>query len=362
MKILITGACGFAGRHLTEYLLSGYEFQMKALPEHSNSAGVITSITGVDNSACPGPSFNTENTFNSLENNPDGLQNTITGSQISAGKRIDFISADLRDSEKMEGIIKDIMPDRIYNLAAQASVGNSWKEPVKTFEINVLAGINLLEAVRKYCPRCRVLFACTAEEYAPLKNNADIAILEDFAIGPCNPYAISKAAIDFFASTYQEAYDLPIYISRSFNHIGPGQSERFVTADFAKQIAEIESKKKAPEISVGNLAVFRDFLDVRDAVRAYCFIIEKGESGEPYNVCSGIKISISDILEMMISLSKVKDIKITVDSSKLRPVDLKSVYGDNTKIKNHTGWKPAYNIKQTLADTLDWWRERSKSN
>ncbi|OQA20811.1 MAG: GDP-6-deoxy-D-mannose reductase [Actinobacteria bacterium ADurb.Bin346] len=347
MKVLITGACGFAGRHLIDYLLGSSSSPDKKVEKDKCLPRKMPLISAEDITAAD----ITDYSFN------NGC------SAASAGKmeRVNFIKADISIKKVVREIIKKIKPDRIYHLAGQPSVGYSWKDPVKTFEVNVIAGIQLLEAARSYSPDCRILIACTAEEYAPVKNDGDTAITENFHIGPSNPYAISKAAIDFFAATYQKAYGMPVFISRSFNHIGPGQSENFVTADFAKQIAEIEAGHKKPEVFTGNLEAYRDFLDVRDAVRAYCFITEYGKPGEPYNVCSGIKTRISDMLDMMISLSKVGKIKITVDKKKLRPVDVKSIYGDNTRIKNHTGWKPEYNIKHTLKDTLDWWRERSRS-
>lgn len=348
MKILITGACGFAGRHLIKYLHNGFYKLLCGADDSKAGNSKLPEITSVDISD-----------YKPIGNLKAGCTEDAGSSGILKG--IDFIRADISEDGVIGEIVRKIKPDRIYHLAGQPSVGYSWKEPVKTFEINVIAGIKLLEAVKIHCPGCRILVACTAEEYAPVFGDEDSAIREDFPINPSNPYAISKAAIDFFASTYQKAYGMQVFVSRSFNHIGPGQSESFVTADFAKQIAEIEAGRRPAEIFTGNLDTYRDFLDVRDAVRAYCYITEYGRAGEPYNVCSGKKIRISEILEIMLSLSSTGNIKITVDEKKLRPVDIKSVYGSNSKIKEHTGWEPKYNIKDTLKDTLDWWRERSKS-
>ena len=348
MKILITGACGFAGRHLIKYLHNGFYKLLCGADDDKAGNSKLPQITSVDISD-----------YKSIENLKAGCMENAESSGILKG--IDFIRADISEDGVIQEIVSKIKPDRIYHLAGQPSVGYSWKEPVKTFEINVIAGIKLFEAAKMHCPGCRILVACTAEEYAPVFGDADSAIREDFPVNPSNPYAISKAAIDFFASTYQKAYGMQVFVSRSFNHIGPGQSESFVTADFAKQIAEIEAGRRPAEIFTGNLDTYRDFLDVRDAVRAYCYITEYGRAGEPYNVCSGKKIRISEILEIMLSLSSAGNIKITVDEKKLRPVDIKSIYGSNSKIKEHTGWEPKYNIKDTLKDTLDWWRERSKS-
>ncbi|MCL5069905.1 MAG: GDP-mannose 4,6-dehydratase, partial [Actinobacteria bacterium] len=261
--------------------------------------------------------------------------------------------------EKVESLIKDFNPDRIFHLAAQSSVDFSWENPRETFEVNVFSGINVLESVKKHCGgRCKILVACTAEEYGDSNYNEE-GIKEDQKIYPLNPYAISKAALDFFCTTYQKVFKVPVFITRSFNHTGPGQSERFVISDFAKQIAEIEKRGRDPVVFVGNLNVYRDFLDVRDVVKAYTSILNKGKFDGVYNVCSGRKSKISDLLEILISYSTVPGIEIRQNKNKLRPIDSEIIFGNNTKLVSHTNWKPEYNIEQSLLDTLNWWRERS---
>jgi GDP-4-dehydro-6-deoxy-D-mannose reductase len=146
--------------------------------------------------------------------------------------------------------------------------------------------------------------------------------------------------------------------SRSFNHTGPGQSDRFVASDFSKQIAEIEKGIREPALFVGNIDVYRDFLDVRDVINAYKHILERGRPGEVYNVCSGVKTKISDILDLLLSYSSEREIKVVEDKNKLRPIDMKSFYGNNKKLRLDTGWKPNYNIKASLLDTLNWWRKK----
>lgn len=339
MQILITGIAGFVGKHLLASIATrnnAYSLSSKGI----NDSGGIHRILGID-----------------LK-----MGDTIIKDLKNIFRKIDLFEINLKDKEKIEKIVEKFKPDQIYHLAAQSSVSYSWKNPVETFESNVFGGINIFEAVKKYCPSCKVLVSCTAEEYAECQNNKDKAIKENFRIHPSNPYAISKAALDFFATTYQRVNKLPIYVSRSFNHAGPGQSERFVISDFAKQIAEIEKGLKKPAILVGNIGVYRDFLDVRDVVEAYCAILEKGRAGEVYNVCSGIKRKISDILDIIISLSSIRNIEIKVVKNKFRPIDVSSIYGDNSKLRLHTGWKPRYDIKESLKDTLKWWRERSLVN
>lgn len=323
LKIMITGIGGFVGKHLISYL-TGEE------GKDGNHE-----ILGID--------------LNLNDFNSDDYK--------KYDRKIELEEIDLTDREKVFSAIKKFKPDQIYHLAAQSSVSYSWENPIETFRVNVFGGINILEALKTFCPRCRILMVCTAEEYGEAKSE-DKAIDENFKIYPQNPYAISKSALDFFSSVYSDAYGLPVFISRSFNHIGPGQSERFVVSDFAKQIILIDKGMQEPVIMVGNIESYRDFLDVRDAVRAYSYIINMGNEGEAYNVCSGKKTKIADLLDILISLSKSQDIRVKIDRNKFRAIDVKVIYGDNGKLKAHTGWYPEYSIKKSLEDTLDYWKKK----
>ncbi len=316
MKILITGVAGFVGRHLCSYLAG----------DDNNK------IIGVDHD------------FKDF--NPDNY-----------GQKVELEKVGLTDRQKVFNVIKKFKPDQVYHLAAQSSVSHSWENPVETFRINVFGSINILEGMRNFCHNCRILVVCTAEEYGETEGE-DRAIDENYMIYPQNPYAISKSALDFFSSVYFKAYGLPVFISRSFNHIGPGQSEKFVASDFARQIALIEKGDRPPVIKVGNIDVYRDFLDVRDAVKAYYYIVNKGTCGQVYNVCSGEKRKISDILDILISMSKIKEIRVEIDRIKFRAIDVKIIYGNNNKLKTHTGWTRDYSIKESLEDTLYYWRQK----
>ena len=366
MKTLITGVCGFAGQHLLKFLIDDKRSRgsddsdagRRAAQDSPDSQGAKEHLLGIDirqSGAKDTGIFPGSNRF---------LLDTLKSAsrQDKVRFKFEYLQADLTERKRVEEVIGFFKPDRIYHLAGQASVKYSWENPVETFQTNVFGGIYLLEALKKYCPDCKILIVCTAEEYGEVENGNAEAIREEFNINPSNPYAISKASLDFFASTYQKVNNLNIYISRSFNHSGPGQSDSFVTSDFARQIAEIEKGLRQPIMHVGNIDVYRDFLDVRDVVRAYEFIIQKGRPGQAYNVCSGKKRKISEILDILLALSTQKNISVKVDALKLRPIDLKVIYGDNSKLKKETGWKPVIDINRSLADILNWWRERSVQN
>jgi GDP-4-dehydro-6-deoxy-D-mannose reductase len=360
LKTLITGACGFVGQHLLKFLIDnkcsqGIDGSAAGLQEGQDGQ---EHLFGIDIRQSGAEDINIFPGSNQLL--LDTLKSAVLQDKVNF--KFEYIQADLTDRKRVDEVINFFKPDRIYHLAAQASVKYSWANPVETFQTNVFGGIYLMEALKKYCPDCKMLIACTAEEYGEVENGNTDAIREEFKINPSNPYAISKASLDFFASIYQKVNNLNIYISRSFNHTGPGQSDNFVTSDFARQIAEIETGLRQPVMHVGNTDVYRDFLDVRDVVRAYECITQRGRPGQAYNVCSGKKRKISDILDALLALSTKKNISVKVDDKKLRPLDLKVIYGDNSKLKEETGWESVIDINRSLIDILNWWRERSTQN
>jgi len=314
LRILITGLSGFAGNHLIEYL--------------SREENHI--FFGIDLEKC-------------------SKKLGIGTSQLMEEK------ADLTDGAIADNMIERFKPDQVYHLAAQSSVKRSWEDPIGTFRSNVFGGINLLESIRKRKPGAGILVICTAEEYGRIKSSR--AIKESDKIYPKNPYAVSKSAMDFISTMYHGAYGLNIMVARSFNHIGPGQSEGFVCSDFARQIALIEAGTQKPVIYVGNLDSSRDFLDVRDVVRAYWHIMNRGKPGEVYNVCSGKAVKIAALLDILISLSTASNIEIRIDKNKFRPIDIEKIFGDNNKLISETGWQPEHMLEESLKDTLNWWRK-----
>lgn len=314
MKALIIGGAGFVGGHLIEYL---------------SSLGTVEV-------------FATK------------LQNEKIGSQyIDNEKAIDL---DITNLEEVSEILFDIRPDYIFQLAAQSSISLSWKSPALTYNINIIGTLNILEAIRKLKYNPRILLIGSAEEYGEIRLEG-LPITEELPIKPCNPYAVSKAAQEMTARMYVECYSSDIVMVRAFNHIGPGQSPTFVISDFAKQIAEIEKGARDPILHVGNIDIKRDFSDVRDIVKGYWLLMQRGEKGEVYNIGSGKSYEIRDLLNTLIQISCI-DVEIFFDSSKFRPNDIPDLKADIKKIETHTGWRPSIDIRTSLIDVLNYWRNK----
>ena len=313
MKALITGINGFVGEYLSDFLIS-------------NQIDVYGTV----------------------------LSEEVSIENISDNK---IFKMDLLDKNEVNKIIAEINPDYIFHLAGQSSVALSWKKPDLTINVNVIGTINLLEAVKLYSNKSRVLIIGSSDQYG-IVNPEQCPISENTPMNPQSPYATSKKTQEEIAIQYFKAFKIDTIIVRAFNHIGPKQNKGFVIADFASQIAEIEKEKKAAIIKVGNLDAKRDFTDVRDVVRAYYLVMTNGKPGEIYNVGSGITYKIKEILDKLLSLAKVS-IYIEKDNDKMRPSDVPLIQCDNSKISTECGWTLQYPIDQTLIDTLNYWRRCS---
>ena len=304
MKSLIIGAAGFVGEYLINELLS----------------------------------FNDEVYATKLANE-----------NIKASSNVKIYDLDILNENNIKEVLEEIKPDCIYHLAAQSSVALSWKKPKLTAEINIIGSINLLEAVRMYLPNTKVLLVGSSEEYGKIDYSKRVD--ENIKSNPQNIYAITKMTVEQIGKIYANAYNLNIYMTRAFNHIGPNQSRQFVVADFCNQVVDIEKGIQEPVIRVGNLKSKRDFTDVRDIVKAYRIIMEKGQNGEVYNVGSGNSMSIEEILNMILNNSK-KEIKVEIDSARFRPIDVEKIEADITKI-NSLGWNRTYKLEDTIKDILN---------
>lgn len=315
MRVLITGAGGFVGNHLAAHL---------------SQAVANVQLFGAT-------------LFKSETIHP----------AISDNRLID-----LKDYAQVRDLLADCRPDAVYHLAAQAFVPRSFEAPWETLENNILSQLNITRACLELNLRPRILIVSSAEIYGQVSAD-QLPLDENCAIRPTNPYSVSKVAQDMLGLQYHLSHGLPIMRARPFNHIGPGQNGRFVAPAFAMQIANIEEGRRRAVIKVGNLTAKRDFTDVRDIVRAYRLIIEKGRPGEAYNVASGMAYSIRRLLDILLGLSEI-DIEVQVDPARLRPVDVPEIRGDSAKLRRDTGWKPSLTFEETLKDVLADCRRREQ--
>ena len=315
VKALITGINGFAGSHLAEYLLSqGVKVYGILRPRRS----IIDCLKAVV--AC--------------------------------------YEVDLTEAPQVAKAIKEIGPDLIFHLAAQAAVSRSWEDPEGTLTNNIIGQLNVLQAVISAGIDSRILIVGSKEEYGML-HPEDLPVREETPLRPTNPYGVSKVAQDFMGYQYFASHGLRCVRVRPFNHIGPRQGDEFAIPAFAKQVAEAEVGLRQPVIRVGNLDVKRDFTDVRDVARAYHLALLHGEPGEVYNIGSGSMSSLESALDFFLSESKV-GLSVEQDPNRLRPGEVIECVCDYSKLKAKTGWQPEIPLRQTLEDVLLYWRERVK--
>lgn len=277
----------------------------------------------------------------------------VVGLDIQPGEGA--VQADLLDPEEIKAAISQVQPDAVFHLAGQADVARSWQIPQKTMEINVIAAVNLMEAVRAFNPSARMVLVGSSDQYGNL-GEAGRLVSEDLATHPQTPYAVSKMAQEEMARVYVRAYGMNICMTRSFNHGGAGQRLGFLIPDFASGIMKVE-RGEAKSLKVGNLTSRRDFTHVKDVARAYRLIGEKGKPGEVYNVGSGVTWSAQEILDKLCAMA-VCPIPVEQDPARMRPSDTPVICCDHTKLTTDTGWQPQIPLEDILSDTLREWRER----
>lgn len=268
-------------------------------------------------------------------------------------RHVTTVECDMTKSSDVRRMLKQVRPDFVYHLAAQSHVPTAWKKPEATFKINITGTLNLLQSINKLGLQPRILSVGSAEEYGDV-GAEDLPLDEKAPLRPMNPYATSKVAQDFLSYQYAKAPGLDVVRVRSFSHTGPGQSTAFVCPHFAWQVARIMLGIQEPVIKVGNLKPRRDFLDVRDVVRAYHLALQKGRQGGVYNIASGKARSIQSILSMLLRYGQ-RDVRIERDDSLYRPADVLEVRGNASKFRRSTGWRPLISFEKTLHDILDYW-------
>ncbi|MFA5880297.1 MAG: GDP-mannose 4,6-dehydratase [Candidatus Margulisiibacteriota bacterium] len=320
MKILITGITGFVGSHLAEYCLT-----------------------------IPGAEVYGTIMFHHLGDELERIEHIKS--------KVELLECDLTNRIAVDRVLQKIKPDKIFHLAAQSFVKVSWDSPEETIFTNIMAELNIFESCRSLGINPIIQIAGSSEEYGLVLEN-EVPIKETNPLRPLSPYAVSKIGQEMLAYQYYKSYGLKTILTRAFNHEGPGRGEHFVTSTFAKQIAQIEKGKQEPIVKVGNLSTQRDYTDARDMVKAYWLATEKCEFGKPYNICSGKAWKIEKVLEFLLSLSTMKDIKTEQDPERMRPSDVQILLGDCSEFKKATGWEPEITFEKTLEDLLNYWRRK----
>ena len=280
----------------------------------------------------------------------------LTAHLVDSGDEVVAIDheVEITDGDAVRAAVSAAAPDVVYHLAALASVGRSWTDPNEVLRVNATGTLYVLEAARA-CPHPpRVLMTSSAEVYGAVPQQL-LPVTEDAPLAPVTPYAASKVAAEYLGVQAHLAYGLPVIRMRPFNHVGPGQSSAFVVSALAQRIVEAR-RTGADSIVVGNLAARRDLTDVRDVVRAYRLLAERGVAGEVYNVCSGRDIAIAEVATQMQSLAGV-ELRFELDPALSRPVDVPVVRGDFTKLHEATGWEPRLPLDRTLLDVLEQWSD-----
>lgn len=258
-----------------------------------------------------------------------------------------FLPLEITDADAVRDCLSVVQPEAVIHLAAQASVPAAIADPQETARINAGGTLNLLEAIRATEPSTRLVFISSAEVYG-IQPREHMPLAETLAPQPANPYAASKAAAEAYVTAWARTFGANAVIARAFNHIGPGQDQRFVVGSFARQLAAIAAGAEA-KMFVGNLEAERDFLDVRDVVEAYVALLERGDPGEAYNICAGRAVSIKEVLRILVTIARVP-VEIREDPERMRPSDVPLLLGDARKLRDATGWAPRIALNASLRD------------
>jgi GDP-4-dehydro-6-deoxy-D-mannose reductase len=316
-KYLITGFSGFVGKHFLDFL---------------DQNKIAAYVLGVD---IHRPEFN------------------IYG---FTHVKCSFEQTDLLDKDQVDNIIYQFQPQYILHLASFSSVAFSWKNPVASFANNNTIFLNLLEKVRALNLDCRILSIGSSEEYGNVKAE-DLPLIESHPLNPISPYAVARVSQEMLSKIYVDGYGMDIVMTRSFNHIGPGQKDIFVISSFAKQLVTFAQGKAKPELVTGDTSVVRDFVDVRDVVRAYYYLFKKGKRGEVYNICSGEGTTLDEVIQKMAAVLNL-EVTTKVSDKLIRPNDNKMIVGSNQKIREDVGWEKRISLEESLKDIITYWQQQ----
>lgn len=325
-KVLITGITGMVGSHLLDYLFDNTDWEIYGLLRwRSPLENISRHITNINNK-----------------------------------NRIYLIYGDLRDSLSLDNGFKNIKFNYVFHLAAQSYPKVSFESPLETYDTNINGTERLLSVLKKYSPNA-VIHICASSEVFGRVPQEKLPINEECSFHPASPYAISKIGTDLIGRYYAEAFGMNVMTTRMFTHTGPRRGDVFAESTFAKQIALIEAGLIDPIVKVGNLESLRTWADVRDAVRAYYMMVTINPTpGAYYNIGGTFSCSIGDMLNKLISLSRIKNIQIEIDPERIRPIDADLQVPDTTKFQKHTNWKPLYTFDETMLDLLNFWRDKIK--
>jgi len=327
-KALITGITGMVGSHLADFLLSETDWDIYGMCRWRSPLDNVSHLLD----------------------------------RANRSDRLKFLSADLRDSISLLNVVEEVRPDYVFHLAAQSYPSTSFTSPLDTLDTNILGTARLLEVLRRCSGIDPVIHVCASSEVYGRVPREKLPINEECSFHPASPYAISKVGTDLLGRYHTEAYGQKVITTRMFTHTGPRRGDVFAESTFAKQIAMIEAGQIPPVLKVGNLDSLRTWADVRDAVRAYYLLVTVNPiAGQSYNIGGTYSCTIRQMLDYLLSLSSRKDIRVEVDSQRLRPIDADLQVPDTSKFHRHTGWEPEISFEKTMTDLLEYWRSRVSS-
>lgn len=333
MKVLITGVTGMAGSHLAEYYLNNTNYEIYGCCRWRGSRINLEDIS------------------------THAIPTTMEAKQLVPDKKsLNLVNCDITDGHSVDIMLESVRPDIIHHLAAQSFVPASWNSPTQTINTNINGTINLFESALKFCPYAMIHIACSSEQYGKVDSKLHPLITEETPFNPLSVYGISKIAQEKLAYQYNQSFALKTIVTRAFNHEGPRREKSFVISNFCRQIALMELGIKNKVLYVGDTSSKRDWTHVKDMVKAY-YLMVYNELRGPLNIGTGECHSIAEVIGLLKEFANV-EFDVVQDTSRLRPSNVNYLNCDSSKFRKATGWRPEYNFKFIVLDTLNYWRDR----